>query len=164
MECKKVQDKLLTEYADKELGPEENAKVERHLTACPDCREFFGALRQSAVIPFKEAGEMRPESTVWKKIQEKIEEERARSRNGFWKLADTLTPFLRMPQPVFRAAFVTALVLVVVVLAKWPISYVDSVYGYLSEQMTFLSGLEAGNTDLLNGDLKEDDIVFEEIG
>ena len=40
MECKKVQDRLLTEYADKELGPEENTEVEQHLIACLHCREY----------------------------------------------------------------------------------------------------------------------------
>jgi predicted anti-sigma-YlaC factor YlaD len=164
MECKKVQDKLLTEYADKELGPEANTEVERHLTACLDCREFFGAVQRSAVTPFQGAGETQPESAVWERIQEKIEEERSRSRNGFWKLADALTPFLRMPQPVFRAAFVTAVILGVVVLARWPAHYADPVYGYLSEQMTFMNALKAGNTDLLTNDLKEYDAVFEEIG
>ena len=163
MECKKVQDRLITEYVDKELSSDENAEVERHLTECPDCREFLGAVQRSSVVPFKEAGDMRPDNVVWQKIQEKIEAERARSENWFGKLADALIPLLRMPQPVFRTAFVTALILVVVVLAKWPSSYADPAYGYISEQMTFMSGLRAGNTDLMNGDLKNYDAVLEEI-
>jgi anti-sigma factor RsiW len=163
MECKKFQDWLLTEYTDKELGPEGNAEVERHLIACPDCREFFGAVQRSAVTPFKEAGEMQPDPIVWQRVQEKIGAEGLRSRNMFGKLADVLTLFLRMPQPIFRAAFVTALILGVVVLARWPASYADPVYGYLSEQMTFMSGLKAGDTDLLNGDSKDDAVFFEEI-
>lgn len=163
MECKKIQDRLITGYADKELGVKENAEVEQHLTGCADCREFFGAVQKSAVLPFKEPGEMQPDRVVWQRIQEKIEAERARSENWFGKLADALTPLLRMPQPVFRVAFVTALILVVVVLAKWPSSYADPVDGYLSEQMTFMNDLKTGNTDLGNGDLKEYDAVFEGI-
>ncbi|MFA5167782.1 MAG: anti-sigma factor [Candidatus Omnitrophota bacterium] len=160
MECKKVQDRLITEYADKELGPEENAEIEQHLTACPECRTFFEAVQRSAVIPFKEAGEIQPDSVVWRRIQEKIEAEQSRSGHWFGKLADVLVPLLRMPSPVFRGAFVTALILVVVVLAKWPSSYADPVYNYMSEQMTFMGELGAGNTDLLNGDLKDYDAVF----
>jgi anti-sigma factor RsiW len=163
MECKKVQDRLITEYVDKELGPEKNAEIERHLTACPGCREFFEAVRGSAVIPFKTAGEMQPDSIVWQRIQERIERERSRSGGGFWKLVDGFVARFPLPVPLMRVAFVTALILVVVVLAKWPSSYADPVYGYISEQMTFMSGLEAGNTDLLNGDLKDYDVVFEEI-
>jgi predicted anti-sigma-YlaC factor YlaD len=164
MECKKVQDRLITEYLDKELGREETAEIERHLTACQDCREFLETVRKTAEVPFKGTGEMQPESVVWQRIQEKIEAERARSENWFGKLADVLAPFLRMPQPVFRIAFVTALILVVVVLAKWPSSYADPAYGYISEQMTFMGELGAGNPDLLNGDLKDYDAVLKEIG
>jgi len=161
MECKKVQERLITEYVDKELGLEENVEIERHLTACLECREFLGAVQRSSVIPFKESGEMQPSGAVWQKIQESLEAERARSRNWFRGLADVLAPLLRMPQPVFRAAFVTALILVVVVLAKWPSSYADPVEGYIVDQMTFMSGLEAGNADALNGDLKDYDSVFD---
>ena len=164
MECRKVQDRLIIGYGDKELGPEENAGVERHLTACPDCREFFEAVQKNAVIPFKGAGEMQPDSVVWQRIQEKIEAERSRSGHWFGKLANALVPLLGMPQPVFRVAFVTALILVAVVLAKWPSSYADPVYGYISEQMTFMNELKTGNPDLLNGDFKDYTTMLEEIG
>ncbi len=161
MECKKVQDRLITEYVDKELGPEGNTAVEQHLAACLNCREFFEAVQKSAVVPFKEAGEMQPESTVWQGILKKIEAEPAHSWNWFGKLADAVVPLLRMPQPVFRAAFVTALILGVVVLARWPSGNADPVYGYIAEQMTFMSGLRAGDADLVNGDLKDYDAGFE---
>lgn len=164
MECKKVQDRLITEYVDKELGSEENAAVEQHLTACADCREFFEGVQRSAVVPFKEAGEMQPDGAVWQRIQEKIEAERAHSAGGFWKLVDIFISRFPFPVPLMRAAFATALILGVVVLAQWPSSYADPVAGYISEQMTFMNGLKTGNTDLLNGDLKDYDMIFEEIG
>jgi len=107
---------------------------------------------------------MQPDGVVWQRIQEKIETERARSGNWFGRLADAWVPLLRMPPPVFRVAFVTALILVVVVLAKWPSSYADPAYGYISEQMTFMGELRSGNADLMNGDLKDYDQMFEAIG
>lgn len=164
MECKKVRDRLITEYTDKELDPEGNAEIERHLNACPDCRGFWGAIQRNAVTPFKEVGDIQPENAVWQRIQEKIEMERAHAGGGFWKLVDALASRFPMPVPLVRAAFVTSLILGVVVLAKWPSSYADPVYGYLSEQMTFMSGLKTGDTDLLNGELSDYDIFFEEIG
>ena len=164
MECKKVQDRLINEYVDKELCPEENDEVKGHLAACLDCREFFGEVQRSAVIPFKELVEMQPDGVVWQRIQETIETERSRSWNGWRQLADALVPLLRMPQPVFRVAFVMVLILGGVIFAKWPSSYADPVYGYISEQMAFMTELQAGNTDLSNGDLKDYDAAFEEIG
>jgi anti-sigma factor RsiW len=164
MECDKVQDRLMGEYVDKELGPEEYREVERHMASCLDCQEFFEGVQKSAVIPFQRAGEMQPDGVVWQRIQEKIEAEPVRFGNGFGKLAEAMALLLRIPQPILRVAFATALILGVVLLAKWPVSYTGPTYGYISEQMNFMSGLKAGNTDLLTGDLKDDDAVFEEVG
>lgn len=164
MECKKVQDRLITGYVDKELGAGETAEVKRHLTVCPDCREFFEAVQRSAVSPFKAAGTMQPEDVVWQRIQEKIAAERSHSRNWFRRLVEALVPWLRMPQPVFRVAFATALVLLCVVLAKWPSGHSDLVYGYISEQITFLNGLETGNADLLSEGQQDYGAFFEELG
>ena len=139
MECKKVQDRLITEYLDKELGAGERAGIEQHLSGCAPCREFLEVVQKSAVIPFKEAGEMQPESAVWQRIQAKIEVEQARSEGGFWKLVDIFVSRFPLPAcppsmwrvPVMRVAFAAALILGVVVLAKWPSSFADPVYGYL---------------------------------
>ncbi|MFH0985353.1 MAG: zf-HC2 domain-containing protein [Candidatus Omnitrophota bacterium] len=163
MECKKIQDRLMTDYVDQALDPAESAGIERHLTSCPHCREFLEGVRQTAVMPFKEAEEMKPEDAVWVKIQERIEAERRHSWDWFGGLAESLAPFFRISAPIFRAAFVTAMILVIVIVAKWPSSYADPVYGYISEQMTFMNGLQTGNTELLNGDLKDDELVFEEM-
>lgn len=163
MECKKVQDRLLTDYLDKELGAGENSGIESHLSGCAHCREFLTAVQKSAVVPFKEAREMQPDSAVWQRIQERIEAERERSRGGFWKWIDILAARFPLPVPLMRTAFVTALILVAVVLAQWPSGHVDPAYAYVDEQMTFMAELGAGDADLMNGDLAEYDAVFEEI-
>jgi anti-sigma factor RsiW len=161
MECKKVQDRLITEYLDNELDAGECSGIEGHLSGCASCREFLEAIQKSAVAPFKEAGALQPDSVVWRRIEREIEAERARSENWFVKLADLLVPLLKMPQPVFRVAFVTVLILVVVVLAQWPSGPVHPAYAYVEEQMTFMDELGAGNTDLMNGDLKDYDAALD---
>ena len=163
MECKKVQDRLITDYLDKELGAGERSGIAEHLTGCVPCREFLSAVEKITVTPFKESKTLSPGGEVWERIQERIEVERERSQAGFWKLVDIFIARFPLPVPMMRAAFVTALILVVVVMARWPSSYADPVYGYLSEQMTFMGELGAGNTELMNGDLKSYDIVFKEI-
>ena len=164
MECKKVQDQLITEYLDKELGAAERSGIEQHLSGCAHCQEFFEAVQRSSLVPFKETGEMQPDGALWQKIQEKIEAERSRSGNWFGKLMDILVSRFPFPVPLMRTAFVTALILVVVVATQWPSGYVHPAYAYIEEQMTFMGELRAGNTDLLNGDLKDYDAIFEEIG
>ena len=161
MECKKVQDRLMTEYLDKELPAEDRSGIEQHLAECAACREFLGTVQKTAVIPFKEAGEMQPDGIVWERIAAKLEGRRDLLGSGFGGWLDKIASW--RPLPIMRGAFVTALILVVVMVAKFPFTYTDPVYGYMSEQMAFMSELGTGNTDLLNGDLKEYDTVFEEI-
>ncbi len=164
MECKKAQDRLITGYVDHELGSREQAEVERHLKVCQDCRGFLAAVQKSSMASFKDGRELQPDGIVWERIRERIELGQAKSENWFGKLADFLEPFGRIYQPVFRVAFVTAMILVVVVMVQWPSGQVDPAYAYLSEQMTVMNGLQAGNTELLNGDLKDYTGVLDEIG
>ncbi len=172
MNCKKMKDWLLVEYPDRELGSVENAVVREHLAGCADCREFYGGLQRSAVAPFKAAEEIRPPEIVWRRIQEKIKSERLHSRGWFAELVgsfalrlENLTGSLRdfrLPVPV-RAAFATALVLGVVVFARWPSGAIDPAYAYVAEQMSFMKELSSGNTEILNGDLREYDVALEQI-
>ena len=161
MECKKVKDRLMTEYLDKELGSKERVKVDQHLTECMDCREFFEAVRKTSVIPFEGTGEMRPDGIVWEKITERLESQKAHTGNEFWIWLDRIASW--RPLPVMRVAFATALILMVMVLAKWPSSYTDPVYGYVSEQRAFMGELRVGNTDFMKGDLKDYESAFENI-
>jgi anti-sigma factor RsiW len=164
MECKKAQDRLITEYVDHELGCKERSEVEQHLKGCPDCRGFLEAVQKNSVASFKEGRELQPDGIVWEKIRERIEAEQAKPESWFGRLADLLEPLWRVHQPIFRTAFVTAMILVVVVMAQWPSGHmVDPAYAYLSEQMTVMNGLQAGNTELLNGDLKDYTGVLEEM-
>ena len=163
MQCKKAQEVLLTRYLDKEMGSKEQARIEEHLAACPGCREFLETVKVTAVAPFKEATEIRPDDVVWQRIQEKIAANETRLWGWLERLADASVPWLRVARPVFGTAFVAALTLLVVVLARWPLAQTDPVYGYMLEQTMFLSGLGAGNTDLLNGDFAEYDVIFDQM-
>jgi anti-sigma factor RsiW len=160
MECKKVQDRLITEYVDQELDPKSFAEVEGHLKACRACREFSEAVFRTVVAPLKNAKPLEPDGVVWQRIQEKIRAEEKLSTGWFEKLAELLAPFLRPPQLAFRAAFIMMVGVGIVFLMSWPAYYSDPAFAYIEEQATFLSELQAGNTDLLNHDLPDYDEVL----
>ncbi len=164
MDCKKLKDRLLTDYLDKELGAIERASVDGHLAGCSACRGFFRNLQESAVAPFKGVPEIQPDEIVWRRIQEQIAAESAHASGGFWGLVDLLVSRFPLPVPMMRVAFVTALVLVTVVLARWPSGSIHPAYAYVEEQMTFMNELGAGNTELMNGELKDYETTYEEIG
>lgn len=145
MECKRLRDWLLTDYYDKELRQDLREEVQRHLKRCPECRVFWEAVQKTGE-PFKEAHEMLPEGRVWMGISRRIEAEKERSVAGA-RWMDFLAPWLRLPQPVFRMAFVAAMILMIVVATQWPSRYADPVYSYMSEQMTVMGELQRGDPE-----------------
>lgn len=77
MNCKEIQEKLLTDYLDAEADERLEQAVERHLASCPACREFLAAVRQTTVTPFTEAHEedILDKEAVWQEIKGRIQEE-----------------------------------------------------------------------------------------
>lgn len=162
MECKKIQQWLLTDYLDHELDPGRSRELEEHLKVCQSCREFLGMVRKTVLMSLQKT-EIQPDPMVWQKITEKIRIEKEYSRGWFEKLLGQWLPVLRISQPAFRLAFVIGLVVVVVALTSWPMHYPNAAYTYLEEQMGFLNELQAGNLDLFNGDMTDYYAVIRQI-
>ncbi len=150
----------MTDYLDGELDAKREAEIRGHLEKCSTCRELFQAIQKVSAETFKPTPELKPDPEVWQKIQAQIESKKEPAWAWLQGLEEKLMPVLKAPQLVFRGAFAAALILIVVVMAKWPSTYMDPVYGYLDEQMTLMGELQSGNPDFLNGDLAEYEIFF----
>ena len=135
MDCEKIRQWLITDYLDSELDQKRSVETEHHLKVCSACREFVEAVRKAAVTPFKNTERLCPDPAVWQRIQGQILAEKERSAGRFGNLADLLAPLQRVSLPVFRVAFATALIVTVVVVARWPSGYTDPAYAYIGEQM-----------------------------
>lgn len=162
MECKKIQDWLITDHLDGELTSEENLEVRKHLEGCVTCREFLETVNGTAVAPFKGLSVLQPDPIVWEKVRNVIVTEEARSRGWIRKLQGLLFP-VRRPFPALRIAFAFAMLMLVIVVAKWPFNAVEPAYAYVAEQMTLMQELRSGNPDLLNGEMDVYDSAFDEI-
>jgi predicted anti-sigma-YlaC factor YlaD len=55
MKCHKIQNILLTDYADGQIAEDLRRKVDGHLSRCKACREFYAAVMAAAVAPFENA-------------------------------------------------------------------------------------------------------------
>lgn len=161
MECKKIQEWLITDHLDGELGPEEGTAVRQHLKDCATCRDFMLAVQGTAGVPFQGLSELQPDPIVWRKVRGILEAEEARS-GGWLRNFDRTFRSLMQPLPAFRVVFAAAMVFAVIVLAKWPFNQVDPAYAYVEEQMTFVEDLRSGDPDVLNGDTAEYGLPFEE--
>ena len=74
--CNKFREVLLTDYWDKEINNELRSRVESHLNACPECRQFAEEIRSHLERPFEHAVREKVPDRVWVAIKEEIENEK----------------------------------------------------------------------------------------
>jgi hypothetical protein len=75
MECKKIQELLLTDYIDGEANDALKNEVERHINICHTCRQFERDLLKTAIEPLRKAKESKPPDLVWNHIKEALGKE-----------------------------------------------------------------------------------------
>ena len=76
MNCKHVQEIILTDYSDGELSKTRLREIDTHLMSCLSCRLLAQKVRLSALEPFKGENVHRgPDEFVWSQIKRRIQEE-----------------------------------------------------------------------------------------
>jgi len=154
MECKKVKELLMTDYADGELSEKLHREIIAHLGACPECRRFEIRIKESAVNPIRKADREYPPSYLFGKIKDKIYTEReAASVSGAAGLRSGLSRFFSMLRPALAVSAVAVAVFGLVVLMRPTRTGNGSVNLYLTEQAEFIAGLGSETTASLKGDL-----------
>ncbi|PIU40948.1 MAG: hypothetical protein COS99_07725 [Candidatus Omnitrophica bacterium CG07_land_8_20_14_0_80_42_15] len=145
MNCKKIQELLLTDYTDGEAKGVLAKEVKDHLRVCEKCRSFEETLKRAAIDPFKNAGILKPPAYLWERIKEKIDiEPEPRPANVFVHLKDFLQGVLSFRRPVVVVATATALVFVAVIFSKLPFGSRSEVISYIEDQSEFISRLDNG--------------------
>lgn len=114
MKCKDVKELILTDYLDEQLGKEQKAQIEQHLTICKGCKEYELLTRTAAVEPFNNVERYNLPEMAWNKIREQIEEERPLQAptNSFADFILRIKSFLYIPKPAFVVTSILVLVLV----------------------------------------------------
>ena len=117
MNCKEIQDIILTDYVDDEQWEEKRKQIEQHLIHCSACRLFAEEVKEKAVAPLKQAQRIRiDEEAVWQNIKSKIGEETSPAL-----LPNPLVDFLfhlkgvLLSPKVAMASFKVAIILLVMV-------------------------------------------------
>jgi predicted anti-sigma-YlaC factor YlaD len=83
MKCEKAQERILTDYLDGAMAPEDQKGLEQHLEQCAACREFLALARQTAVTPFQEAARAPvSKQKVWQRLVDRITPETRLSEPG----------------------------------------------------------------------------------
>ena len=74
MNCGKIREIIISDYADNELDGKVKAEIEIHLGACPDCREFKEILVSKITGPLRDLSPENPPEYLWKSIKDSIEQ------------------------------------------------------------------------------------------
>ena len=72
MNCKKIQDLILTDYLDDQISEKEKRPIEEHLSHCRFCRDFAAAARKVGAGLFTNLDKVGPPEFVWRRIRENI--------------------------------------------------------------------------------------------
>ncbi len=122
MKCEYVKELILTDYLDGQLGKEQKAQIEKHLTICKGCKEYELLTRTAVVEPFNNMERHNPPEATWNKIREQIEEELPLQEptNSFADLINRVKTFLYIPKPAFVVTSIIVLLLVVITVIKLP--------------------------------------------
>lgn len=116
MDCKKIEEIILTDYMDGRLDSRELKAVEAHLASCGRCRELAS---EAAGIgkELRLAEELTPSPAVWQRIRAAISGEPARAmpaQNFFQSLR---LSFARL-RPAIVVASAVAVILAVLITAR----------------------------------------------
>jgi hypothetical protein len=135
MDCKHIQDILLTDYIDGELFGDKKDAIDSHLFACDECRQILAA----ALLNDKSLQPLPPsfsQDEIWSKIKQRIEEKETVPFNPFLDFMGKVKPFFTVP----KVAFVTlALILTVYYFApRQQIQIADSTKQVNAQYLVYL--------------------------
>ncbi|MCD4781254.1 MAG: zf-HC2 domain-containing protein [Candidatus Omnitrophica bacterium] len=104
MNCKEIQELILTDYLDGEIHQGKKGLLESHLASCRDCKEFFVLAQQTTVEPFMKAKKYdRSRAVVWARLQEDIQNEKKDTPEcqQEFGLIERWKKIIFFPEPVF---------------------------------------------------------------
>jgi anti-sigma factor RsiW len=148
--CKSVQDLILTDYLDGQLGEKQKLKLEEHLGQCRHCQEFVAAARKITIDPFANTKKIDPPAYLWSRIRDSIlaeQEEKACVLAGFWQRLESV---FHIPVPVLARSTIIVFILVIGTMAQVTVSHRKAAKA--QEQMEYYAYLASDADDVsMNG-------------
>ena len=142
MNCKKVQEFILTGYSDGEIAPDFARQIDGHLKVCLKCRKFKENVEKTALSPFRNAQRLTPPDALWGKVRAAIVHEQAKDTdNIFSGLRDLLHTILIIRKPAFAFAAAVVIVFAGALFMKMRLGN-DNIAGYLESQVDFMAYLD----------------------
>ncbi|OGW75677.1 MAG: hypothetical protein A2Z72_03110 [Omnitrophica bacterium RBG_13_46_9] len=147
MDCRRIQDLLMTDYIDGEASEKTQIKVLEHLRTCDACRLFEKTLREKAVSPFKTAKKRCPPDFVWENIKNRV----IKDRQGAPEKKDIPSPIgvwiiLKTLRPAFAISAIAIIIFAITFISRSPLAGNGIIDTYIKEQTEFMVNLGTDET------------------
>jgi anti-sigma factor RsiW len=115
MNCKRIQEFLITDYIDGQMGDKQKSFINQHLAQCPACVGYLISIKKAAINPFVNASKDVPDQLLWAQIKQTIEEEQqqqleASLKPNFW---ERIRLAVHIPRPAFALATVVTMIFMI---------------------------------------------------
>jgi anti-sigma factor RsiW len=161
MDCRKIREIIMTDYIDGELEPRVKDKIDRHLKACPGCREFEARLRAEVVGPIRESQRYSPPESTWENIEKAIIQKELEGVSDYLNRISRGFASLRRPA-VALAVSLGVLLVVIGVFKEPPVNNSQEISRFIQDQMAFYSYLDGQKSAIINGDYADFGTSIEE--
>lgn len=154
MNCKKIQDLILTDYIDQELDLEGRKQIDLHLENCEACQEVLLHVQKEATEPLEHAQKVSVPQSVWNEIKREIIE-KAERKTLIEEAYGHVKDFFVVRRPVFALSTALVVLLLVVSFVRMPglmdkkVSYSGDVH--LVETFAYLAGVDSFDDESNNG-------------
>jgi predicted anti-sigma-YlaC factor YlaD len=162
MNCKKIQELILTDYIDAQMGDKQKSLIDQHLDLCHDCKEYFRVVKEGVVHPFININCAVPNEQLWARIKQTIEEEQQQQVEksfvpNFW---ERIRSAVHIPRPAFALATFLTMILMIGTTGQFMInSQIMKIKG--QDQVEYLSSLIDEPVDLASNNGNDSQTAIE---
>jgi len=115
MDCKSVQELILTDFIDGQMADSLKGLIDQHLKQCHDCKAYLSEVKNQAVNPFINLIKEVPDVVLWARIKQNIQEEQDQllEKNLQPNVWERFRALVLVPRPAFAlATFLTMIFMV----------------------------------------------------
>jgi predicted anti-sigma-YlaC factor YlaD len=113
MNCKKIQEFIITDYIDGQMGDKQKSLIDQHLVHCHACKGYLDSIKNEVVNPFVNAPKDVPDEFLWPRIKQTMEEQQHVGKSFIPDFWERLRSAVHIPRPAFALATVATLIFVV---------------------------------------------------
>lgn len=149
MNCKKIQELLMTDYIDGELNEKMQASILEHLATCDRCKRFEENLKEKVINPLKTVEKQYPSYFVWENIKNRIMKDRQSvSEKIDVAVTSKLSSIFKTLKPAFAVPAIAIAILVIIFVARPPLMSNGKLDAYIAEQTEFIINLDSSEIDI----------------